>query len=211
MPAIVLQAQDLGYAHPQRRLFHQLSFELAPGLSLVRGGDGSGKTTLLRLLAGDLPSVGGALWLKGVSLSEQPAAYRAQVFRVHHHTAGLDQITPHDYLDSLQARHPGFEPARLPALIDGLGLAPHWHKPMYMLSTGSRRKVGLAAAFAAGAALTLVDEPFAALDRPSINFVLALLQQVAADTARAWVVADYQAPPGLTLATVLDLPDSPAA
>ena len=207
MPAIVLRAQDLGYAYPQRRLFHQLSFELPPGLSLVRGGDGSGKTTLLRLLAGELASDAGALWLQGCRLSEQPAVYRAQLFRVDHHAAGLDQITPETHLAALQARHPGFEPARLPALIDGLGLAPHWHKPMYMLSTGSRRKVGLAAAFTAGAALTLLDEPFAALDRPSITFVLALLRQAAADPARAWVVADYQAPPGLALASVLDLPD----
>lgn len=207
MPATVLRAHDLGYAYPQRRLFHQLSFELPPGLSLVRGGDGSGKTTLLRLLAGELASDAGDLWLQGCRLSEQPAAYRAQLFRVDHHAAGLDQITPETHLAALQARHPGFDAARLPALVDGLGLAPHWHKPMYMLSTGSRRKVGLAAAFAAGAALTLLDEPFAALDRPSINLVLALLQSAAADPARAWVVADYQAPPGLALASVLDLPD----
>jgi len=207
MPAIVLQAQDLGYAYPQRRLFHQLSFELPPGLSLVRGGDGSGKTTLLRLLAGDLPSVSGALWLKGVSLSEQPAAYRAQVFRVDHQASDLEQVTAAAQVNALSARYPGFDPARLPALVERLGLAPHWQKPLYMLSTGSRRKVGLAAAFAAGAALTLLDEPFAALDRPSINCVLALLQQAAADPARAWVVADYQAPPGLALATLLDLPD----
>ena len=72
MPSTVLRAKDLGFAYPQRRLFQELSFELPPGLSLIRGGDGSGKTTLLRLLAGDLPSDGGALWLKGVSLSEQP-------------------------------------------------------------------------------------------------------------------------------------------
>ena len=207
MPAIVLRAQDLGYAYPQRRLFHQLSFELAPGLSLVRGGDGSGKTTLLRLLAGELASDAGDLWLQGCRLSEQPAVYRAQLFRVDHQAAGLDQITPEAHLAALQARHPGFETARLPALIDGLGLSSHWHKPMYMLSTGSRRKVGLAAAFTAGAALTLLDEPFAALDRPSITVVLALLRQAAADPARAWVVADYQAPPGLALATQLDLPD----
>ena len=207
MPATVLRAQDLGYAYPQRRLFHQLSFALPPGLSLVRGGDGSGKTTLLRLLAGELPGDAGDLWLQGCRLSEQPAAYRAQLFRVDHHAAGLDQITPETHLAALQARHPGFDPARLPALIDGLGLAPHWHKPMYMLSTGSRRKVSLAAAFTAGAALTLLDEPFAALDRPSITFVLTLLRQAAADPVRAWVVADYQEPPGLALASVLDLPD----
>ncbi|MEY4265948.1 MAG: hypothetical protein RIS90_483 [Pseudomonadota bacterium] len=207
MPSTVLRAQDLAFAYPQRRLFHGLSFELPPGLSLLRGGDGSGKTTLLRLLAADLPSDGGALWLKGCSLDQQPAAYRAQVFRVDHQASDLEQVTAAAQVDALSARYPGFDPARLPALVEGLGLAPHWQKPLYMLSTGSRRKVGLAAAFAAGAALTLLDEPFAALDRPSINFVLALLQQAATDPARAWVVADYQAPPGLSLATALDLPD----
>jgi energy-coupling factor transporter ATP-binding protein EcfA2 len=78
---------------------------------------------------------------------------------------------------------------------------------MYMLSTGSKRKVWVAAAFAAGAAHTLLDDPFAALDQPSIRFVLGLLQEVASDPMRAWLVADYQAPAGLSLASVIDLPD----
>jgi ATPase subunit of ABC transporter with duplicated ATPase domains len=207
MPSSVLRAQNLAFAYPQRRLFQGLSFELLPGVSLLRGGDGSGKTTLLRLMAGDLPSDGGTLCLGGSSLGEQPAAYRAQVFRVDHQTSDLEQVTAQAQMDALSARYPGFDPARLPALIDGLGLAPHWHKPMYMLSTGSRRKVGLAAAFAAGAALTLLDEPFAALDQPSIRFVLSLLQAATTDPLRAWVLADYQAPPGLALACVLELPD----
>jgi ABC-type transport system involved in cytochrome c biogenesis ATPase subunit len=141
MPSTVLRAKDLGFAYPQRRLFQALSFELPPGLSLIRGGDGSGKTTLLRLLAGDLPSDGGALWLRGVSLSEQPFAYRSKVFRVDHQVSGLDQVTPEAYLAELSARHPDFDHAGLPALINGLGLEPHWQKPMYMLSTGSKRKV----------------------------------------------------------------------
>lgn len=206
MPSTVLRAKDLGFAYPQRRLFQALSFELPPGLSLIRGGDGSGKTTLLRLLAGDLPSDGGALWLSGVSLSEQPFAYRSQVFRVDHQVIGLDQVTPEAYLSELSARHPDFDHAGLPALINGLSLEPHWQKPMYMLSTGSKRKVWLAAAFCAGAALTLLD-PFAALDQPSIRFVLGLLQGAATDPERAWLLADYQAPTGLSLASVIDLPD----
>ena len=78
---------------------------------------------------------------------------------------------------------------------------------MYMLSTGSRRKVWLAAAFSAGATLTLLDDPFAALDRPSIAFTLAMLHKAATDPARAWLLADYQAPTGLSLASVIDLPD----
>ncbi len=207
MPITVLRAKGLSFAYPQRRLFHGLTFELPAGLSLIRGGDGSGKTTLLRLLAGDLSSDAGALWLGDVSLSEQPFDYRSKVFRVDHQVNGLDQVTPEAYLAELSARHPDFDPAGLPALIDGLGLQPHWQKPMYMLSTGSKRKVWLAAAFCAGATVTLLDDPFAALDRPSIAFTLTLLQKAATDPTRAWVLADYQAPTGLPLATIIDLPD----
>lgn len=206
MPSTVLRAKDLGFAYPQRRLFQALSFELPPGLSLIRGGDGSGKTTLLRLLAGDLSSDAGALWLGDVSLSEQPFDYRSKVFRVDHQASGLDQTSPEAYLAALPERYPDFDEAGLPALIDGLGLQPHWQKPMYMLSTGSKRKVWLAAAFCAGATITLLDDPFAALDRPSIAFALTLLQKAATDPTRAWVLADYQAPTGLPLATIIDLP-----
>ena len=74
-----------------------------------------------------------------------------------------------------------------------------------MLSTGSKRKVWLAAAFASGAAVTLLDEPFAALDKASIGFVLELLGDVAAHTERAWVLADFEAPGKVPLAAILDL------
>ena len=69
-----------------------------------------------------------------------------------------------------------------------------------MLSTGSRRKVWLAAAFASGAALTLLDQPFAALDKVSMGVITELLQEAAGHPERAWVVADYVAPPGVPLA-----------
>jgi hypothetical protein len=53
-------------------------------------------------------------------------------------------------------------------------------KKLFMLSTGSKRKVWLAAGFASGADLLLLDEPFAALDAPSIAFVKELLQDISA-------------------------------
>jgi energy-coupling factor transporter ATP-binding protein EcfA2 len=60
---------------------------------------------------------------------------------------------------------------------------------------------------ASGAALMLLDEPFAALDKASIGFVLDLLEEAAASSTRAWVLADYQPPPGVPLAAVIDLGD----
>ena len=95
----------------------------------------------------------------------------------------------------------------LDELADGLALGPHRDTAGYMLAAGPRRTVWLAGALASGATLTLLDEPFAALDKASIGFLLDILHEAAASTARAWVLADDQAPPGVPLAAVIDLGD----
>lgn len=181
------------FAYPQCPLFTDLTFHTAGGVSLVRGGDGAGKTTLLRLLAGDMAAQAGALHINQIGLKSQPDAYRQQVFWVEPRSASFDHISPTDYFASLRTAYPQFDYPSIGALAEGLSLTEHLHKPMYMLSTGSKRKVWLAAAFASGAALVLLDDPFAALDKPSISYVKRLLKDAAAQTARAYVVTGYDA------------------
>ena len=194
-------------SYPQRVLLKDFSVRIPAGVSLLLGGGGSGKTTLLRLLAGDLPVQSGQLTINPVSLSEQPEAYRQRVFWIDPRSEAFDQLSPGAYFDSIQARYPQFDQVRLAELIEGLALAPHMDKALYKLSTGSKRKVWLAAAFASGAALTLLDEPFAALDKSSINFVLHLLEEFATHTTRAWLVSHYDTLGTLPLAAVIDLGD----
>ena len=74
-----------------------------------------------------------------------------------------------------------------------------------MLSAGSKRKVWLAAAFTSGATVTLLDEPFAALDKASINFLLERLESISQNTNRAWVIADYEVPQNLSAVNTIDL------
>ncbi len=201
----VLQVEGLCWRYPQRELFADWSARIPPGVTLVRGGDGSGKTTLLRLLAGELPAHAGQLQVNDVRLRDQPAAYRQQVFWTDPRSQAFDQITPADYFKSLHRGYPGFDAPLLGELTKGLSLAPHLDKPLYMLSTGSKRKVWLAAAFASGAAVTLLDEPFAALDKASIDYVLKFLGGAAVHSARAWVLAHYEAPGTVPLAAIIDL------
>jgi ABC-type multidrug transport system ATPase subunit len=188
-----LQADHLYFAYPQCPLFADLSFHAPSGVSLVRGGDGAGKTTLMRLLAGELAAQAGALRIQQVRLQDQPSAYMQQVFWVEPHSTSFDQISPTDYFASLRAAYPQFDYPAIGALAEGLSLTEHMHKPMYMLSTGSKRKVWLAAAFASGAALVLLDDPFGALDKPSITYVKQLLGEAAGQTTRAYVVTSYDA------------------
>ena len=206
-PEPVLRAEGLSYAIGPRALFTGLSLQLPPGVSLVRGGDGRGKTSLLALLAGATRPREGTLNLRGTDLAVHPDAYRAQVFLTQPASTELDAISPNAWFDALAARYPGFDRDALDELADGLALGPHRDKAGYMLSAGTRRKVWLAGALASGATLTLLDEPFAALDKASIGFLLDILHEAAASTARAWVLADYQAPPGVPLAAQVDLGD----
>lgn len=202
----LLEARDLGFAWPgQPPLFQGLNLSIGPGVSLVTGDEQRGKTTLLRLLAADLPLQRGRLSWHGEPADLSTDAWRQQVFWIHPQTEAHDRISAIDWFASLPSRYPRFSREALADLIEGFGLAPHLAKPMYMLSTGSKRKVWLSAAFAAGAPLTLIDQPFAALDGPAIRLLRELLQEAADVPDRAWLLADFEAPADVPLAGTIAL------
>jgi len=200
-----LQVENLCFSTPQRELLSNLSLRILPGITLVCGNEGCGKTTLLRLLSGELPAQSGDFQLNGVPLKTALTAYQQQIFWADPRSQAWERTTPTDYFHSLPRRYPQFDALRATELAEGLGLTPHLEKPLYMLSTGSKRKVWLAAAFASGATVTLLDEPFSALDKPSIRFVPALLREGSQHPNRAWLVADYEAPENVPLAAIIEM------
>ena len=213
-PAAVLQARGLCFAYPQQApLFDALNLDLLPGVTCLQGGDGRGKTTLLRLLAGELPVLAGQLELLSLSpslslsLHREPQRYRQEVCWIDPRTTEFENISAQAFFESRASQLPGLDADTLKLLIAGLSLAEHLEKPLYMLSTGSKRKVWLCAALASRATLTLLDDPFAALDQPSIRCVVAHLKIAAQRTTRACVVAHYEALADVPLVATLSLGD----
>lgn len=186
VPIAIVRAQGLVFSYPGLDLFGGLSFSFGPGLSLVLGGDGRGKSTLLGLMAGVLEPRSGTVRRDAETVFWENTADPEH-----------DAVTAAAWLDSRRSRFPSWSEACSRELIDAFGLPTHLAKPMHMLSTGSRRKVGLVAAAASRAQLTLLDMPFAALDGPSSRVLLQLLVQAAGTADRAWVVADGARPAGL--------------
>lgn len=203
--APVLQMQGLHFSWPGIALFQNLHLVIPAGLSMVCGEESSGKTTLLRLLSGELRASSGSLVLRSTHLGTHPQAYCAQVFRTQPRSDALDATSARAWFETLPSKHPEFNVGIALSLADGFSLKPHLDKPMYMLSAGSKRKVWLSAAFAAGTALTLIDEPFAALDMASIRFLRGLLHEASEHPDRAWVLADHAVPEGLEPRTLLVL------
>lgn len=206
-PNPLLQIDSLRFAYPEVPLFDGLSAQVPAGATLVLGGDSSGKTTLLRLLAGELAAGAGQLVLQGVALQSAPADYRAQVFWGDPRAVTLDELGVRDWLAALPARYPRFDAAALALHIEGFELQEHMHKRFLMLSTGTRRKVWTAGALASNAALTLLDEPVAGLDKPSIQYLQRALAAVADEPDRAVVVAHYDALAGVPWQATIALPD----
>jgi ABC-type multidrug transport system ATPase subunit len=205
MSDAILQARGLTFAFPQQPVFNDFSVAIPNGLTYVVGDESSGKTTLLRLFAGDLTPQAGSIAVCGVNQAGNLASYKQHVFWVDPRTSAHDQISPNDYFGLQRSFYPNFNDTVLLELIDGLSLNDHASKAMYMLSAGSKRKVWLAAAFASGATVTLLDEPFAALDKTSINFLIQQLAISAQKSERAWGIADYEVPQNLTTNYTIDL------
>ena len=176
---------------------HNLTHQWSAGVNWVCGDEGCGKTTLLRLLAGDVQPISGTVSL--------PAG---GVFLANLQDAVHDQTSVTECWTTLRQRYPNWQEDLQHDLTDALGMTPHLDKRLNMLSAGSRRKVTLIAALASGATVTLLDQPFAALDTVSIQLVLDFLHEASDHTQRAWIVADYEVPHDFRLADVLNLSES---
>ncbi|WP_019702094.1 ABC transporter ATP-binding protein [Paracidovorax oryzae] len=184
-------------------LFDGIDLRIGPGATLLRGGDGRGKTTLLRIIAGALRSQAGRV-----------AACGGGIFWADPRGDGpglpAEHETPVDWWAGQAQRWPEWSAQALAQHVEGFGLAGHAGKRMEQLSTGTRRKILLAAGFACGASLVLVDEPIAGLDRPSVDYLRELLSKLpagGAPRAQGVVVAHYDALGGIPWAQVVELGD----
>lgn len=203
--SVAVEVQSLGFCWPNGQVVCAAwSARLLPGLTLLVGGDGAGKTTRLRLLASACQPQSGQLVLtlgadspKPVTLTAwpTPADYRRQVFWCDPASDALDGLLAAQYADHHRAAQRLWREEAFEDLLAELGLKGHLGKPLLGLSMGMRRKLRLACALASGAAVTLIDDPMAALDHRSCTLVSELLADCATSSQRVFVSTAHGMPP----------------
>jgi ABC-type multidrug transport system ATPase subunit len=212
----LLLVEDLHFSYPQASVLAGFHARVNAGLTLLCGDESAGKTTLLRLLAGDLSPRQGRLVLCGVDAAQSAQAYRAQVFWADPRDVSLDPCTAHAWLADQAQKYAHWDADALARHVHGFALAEHLGKTFYALSTGTRRKVCMAAALASHAPLTLLDDPIAGLDKPSVAYLAQALAASASSSAnssasssnaaqRAVVVAHYAPLAGVPWDQVVEL------
>ena len=145
-----------------RLLFEGLSFTLAPGeAALVTGPNGAGKSSLVRLAAGLLAPAAGTVEGEGArALLTEAAALDPEL--------GLSAALR--FWAALDDRGNAVSDA-----LAALGLAHLAQVPVRLLSTGQRRRAGLARVVASGAPVWLLDEPANGLDLASVATLEGLI------------------------------------
>ncbi len=159
--APLLRAEGLACRRGDRLLFRRLSFEVRRGEALhLTGANGTGKTTLIRALAGLTTPFAGEVTSEGAIglLDERPA---------------LDPDLPLGRALAFWSRVDGFEGAAQSHAA--LGLVPLLEVPVRYLSTGQRKRAGLAALIERRVPIWLLDEPLSGLDVSAIAQVTQMI------------------------------------
>ena len=152
----------------------------------VVGLNGAGKSTLLRVLAGCLPAEAGRIVISGVDALRSPLEARRITGFLPEGCPLYEDLRVSEHL-RYRARLKGLQGRRLRArvrrVLEQCGLSEHPRTFISRLSTGMRRRVGLADAILMEPRLLLLDEPFAALDPEQIDKTCEWLTQAARHAA----------------------------
>ena len=188
----VLATGPLRIQFDGRLLFNGLMVQIVPGLNAITGDEQTGKTTLLRALCNKAPP-------------DQTTPIATPAFGLLFEPPHPGDPTPDDLWRAAQARCPRWSEQACSDLIDRLAFAPHRHKTLSMMSTGTRRKVETIAVLASGATVMCLDQPYASLDMPSIDALRDHFRTIGQHTDQALVIADYEPDPRLHWQQVIAL------
>jgi ABC transport system ATP-binding/permease protein len=160
----LIEAEGIGKALGGRRLFHDLSITLSPGVRIgLVGSNGSGKTTLLKLLAGELSPDEGEIRraerLQIVSFAQDRGAHLDPAISLRR------ALCPEGDMVIYRDRtiHVAGWAKRFLFLEEQLDM------PVSKLSGGERARVMIARLMLATADVLLLDEPTNDLDIPTLE------------------------------------------
>jgi osmoprotectant transport system ATP-binding protein len=168
---LAVELRNVSYSLDGRQIVRGISFEVAPGETLVLlGRSGTGKTTTLKLINRLLEASSGEIFIEGrPQLEWDPIHLRRRIGYVIQDVG----LFPHWTVEQNVAMVPRLESwpesrvhERVRQMLElvGLDISKFGARKPSELSGGQRQRVGVARALAADPPILLMDEPFAALD-----------------------------------------------
>ncbi|CEG47790.1 atp-binding cassette superfamily [Plasmopara halstedii] len=191
-----------------RKILNSVWGRSGPGeLTAILGPSGAGKTTLLDMLADRVPSGGSGVHLEGlVEVNGQPRDLRTFHSIMNYVSEEMAFLGAFTVLETLQIGAglslPGHMPpvqreARVQDVIDAMGLrscsnarvGDIFHKG---ISSGQRKRLGIALELLSDPALLLLDEPTSGLDSSSARGVMQYIERLCQEGGKNVVCTIHQ-------------------
>ncbi len=161
----LIDAQGLTKRFGARTAVDAVDLQVPAGVCFgFLGPNGAGKTTLIRLLLGLARPDAGRVLIGGADVAQDPSAALASVGaiveepRFHPHLTGVENLRVHAPLVGTGAS------ARIPGLLDRVGLTGRGDEKVKGYSMGMRQRLGVARALLGDPKLLVLDEPTNGLD-----------------------------------------------
>ena len=166
------------FGDTKKETLQDVSLEVEKGEFIcIVGPSGCGKSTLLNLVAGLDTPTDGTIMLDGKKVTA-PGADRVVMFQ---------EAALYPWLNVMQNVMFGLEAAghskkeQMQIAEKYLKMVQLWQYreyPIHQISGGMKQRTALARALALDSKLLLMDEPFSALDKQTINILLAELEEI---------------------------------
>jgi ABC-2 type transport system ATP-binding protein len=152
------------------------------------GPNGAGKSTCVKMLLGLVHPTAGSARILGHSPGDIPTLARIgflpEHFRFHEWLTASEFLALHGHLARMDATALR---ARIPDVLEMVGLTEHAHRQLSGFSKGMLQRIGIAQALLHTPDLVFFDEPTSALDPFGRRLVRTILQQVKAQGATVFL------------------------
>jgi ABC-type multidrug transport system ATPase subunit len=161
----MLRIDNLSKRYGDHLVFQGLTHTFQPGCVALCEEDSTGKSSLLGIIAGAIAPDAGDIWVDGHSLTQSPLQAKGRIAYVPDDCLAFPMQTGREFLvQAALEKNTVLDDAVLD-LAYRLGLEPHLDKRFEQMSTGTRRKVYLAAAALGKPAVVIADGPSGGLDK----------------------------------------------
>ena len=151
-----------------------------------------GRRTIIRILTGYLPPSGGAAWIQGLNVAEEPLAIRRDIGYVPEDAPIYDSMRVGEFLRFMaEIKGVSGKAARraVGSTCERLALAPVFKVGIGKLSRGYRQRVAIAQALLSDPPILVFDEPTNALDAYQVIAIRELIRSFAGE--RTVLVASH--------------------
>ena len=185
----MIEIQGLTKRYGRQQVLRGVDVGIQAGrVTALIGPNGAGKTTLVKILLGLARADGGEIRFDGAAL-DGSVAYRSRIGYMPQIARFPENLTAADLVAMLRDLR-GADARVDEELIDRLALGDAMHKPLRVLSGGTRQKVNAVTAFLFRPDLLILDEPTSGLD-PASSSVLKDKIREERDAGRTFILTSH--------------------